>query len=198
MNPKQYVENVLITESRDFSKLSERICQERNIRLLHAGLGLCTEATELFEMLEKPELDLVNLKEEISDQTWYIGIIIDELKFNVEILVQPSMLDSASQKTKRELIEIFLGRNVKHVGLLQDLLKKSIFYGKPLSAEKIEEQVIEICKQIATLCEIGGVTIESCFQSNIDKLRARYGDKFSEAAAVNRNLAKEREILEKK
>lgn len=35
-------------------------------------------------------------------------------------------------------------------------------------------------------------------QKNIDKLTSRYGDKFSEEKAINRNLDKERDILEKK
>ena len=35
-------------------------------------------------------------------------------------------------------------------------------------------------------------------QRNIDKLKARYPDKFSQEKALNRNLDKERDILEGK
>jgi hypothetical protein len=42
------------------------------------------------------------------------------------------------------------------------------------------------------------MTSSEARERNIEKLRARYGDKFTEAAALERNLAAERAILEQK
>jgi hypothetical protein len=42
------------------------------------------------------------------------------------------------------------------------------------------------------------IDIEKSFDVNIDKLRARYGDKFSSEKAINRDLETERNILEGK
>lgn len=126
MQNKQYKESALRTESNDFKAIGERMSQEGNIRLLHAGIGLATESGEFLDALKKSlfygkELDRVNLKEEIGDLLWYCAIALDEL----------------------------------------------------------------------------GGDFDSTMATNIAKLKARFPNKFTEEDAENRNLDKEREILEK-
>jgi len=60
-----------------------------NNRLLHAGMGLATEAGEFLDPLKKKlfygkEVDLTNLKEEIGDLLWYIAIACDALDTTIE------------------------------------------------------------------------------------------------------------------
>lgn len=122
---KDYIENVIKTESEVTPELVARMSDKSNIRLLHAGIGMCTEAGEFIDQLKKhifygKPLDRVNLKEELGDLLYYIGVAMDELETDFDI-----------------------------------------------------EQ-----------------------RKNIAKLKARYGDKFSSEAAINRDLDKEREILE--
>ena len=122
---KDYIENVVKTESEVTPELIARMSDKSNIRLLHAGIGMCTEAGEFIDQLKKhifygKPLDRVNLKEELGDLLYYIGVAMDELETDFDI-----------------------------------------------------EQ-----------------------RKNIAKLKARYGDKFSADAAINRDLDKEREILE--
>lgn len=59
-------------------------------RLLHAGMGLTTEAGEFMDQLKRhlfygKELDEHNLREELGDLLWYIGIACDALDTTVEI-----------------------------------------------------------------------------------------------------------------
>lgn len=80
-----YVENVLRTESPVTPEMIGRISNPDTIRLLHGAMGLCTESAELLDMLKKhifygKPLDLVNAKEEVGDNQWYAGIIIDVLQ----------------------------------------------------------------------------------------------------------------------
>jgi NTP pyrophosphatase (non-canonical NTP hydrolase) len=83
-------------------------------------------------------------------------------------------------------------------GELQDALKKAIFYGKPLDKVNLAEELGDVMWYIAIACDTLGVSLESVMEKNIAKLTARYGDKFSQAAALNRNLDAERQILETK
>lgn len=88
MNPSEYIENAIVTESRDFDTLRPRLT-DRNIRLLHAAIGATTEAGELLDSLKKAifygtELDVVNFKEELGDLLWYIAIAYDELDGSFE------------------------------------------------------------------------------------------------------------------
>lgn len=89
MNNREYVENVLKTESVDFPKIKERLESNRLIRLLHAATGMVTESAEFLDAIKKyvfygKDLDEVNLIEEIGDKLWYIAIALDELGVDIE------------------------------------------------------------------------------------------------------------------
>jgi len=126
MNSKDYIKNAVKTESIDFKSMDERLSKDGLKRLLHAGMGLSTEAGEFLDALKKhifygKELDRVNLAEEMGDVFWYCAIVASEL----------------------------------------------------------------------------GINFEDVMDKNIEKLQARYGEKFSEEKADSRDLTKERDILEK-
>lgn len=125
MNSNEYIQNAIRTESTDFKAMDLRLNEDGTKRLLHAGIGLATEAGEFLDSLKKhifygKELDRVNLKEEMGDLFWYMAIACHEL----------------------------------------------------------------------------GVEFEPLMETNIAKLKARYGEKFSEEKAEKRDLSTERQILE--
>lgn len=124
-NNKQYVKDALVTESADFVAIAQRLGTPENIRLLHAAIGLATEAGEI-----------------------------------------------------------------------QDQLKKAIFYGKPLDKVNLAEELGDLFWYMAIMSDALGVSFDDIQEKNIAKLKARYGAKFSEAAALNRDLDTERKILE--
>jgi hypothetical protein len=49
---------------------------------------------------------------------------------------------------------------------------------------------------MVNFCYQYNTDISNILDKNIDKLRARYGDKFSSEKAINRNLEVEKQILE--
>lgn len=81
-------------------------------------------------------------------------------------------------------------------GELLDALKKFVFYGKPLDRTNLIEEMGDAFWYIAILCDVLGTTFEEVQQININKLRARYPNKFVEYDALNRDLENERRILE--
>lgn len=78
----------------------------------------------------------------------------------------------------------------------KDILKKAKMYGKPVdrvhALEEIGDQLWYIARALRSL----DATLEDCCERNIAKLKARYGEKFTEAKALNRDLDQERKILE--
>jgi NTP pyrophosphatase (non-canonical NTP hydrolase) len=125
MDAKEYIKDATVTDLMDYGPVLERLQNIHTVRLLHAAMGLCTEAGEFMDMLKKhilygKPLDEVNLKEELGDKLWYAALALDELKS----------------------------------------------------------------------------TFEQVMETNITKLRARYPNRFTEQDALNRNLDKERKILE--
>jgi len=85
---------------------------------------------------------------------------------------------------------------VTESGELMDALKKHIYYGAELDKTNVKEEIGDLLWYVGILCDTLGLTFEEVFETNIAKLKARYGDKFNETGALNRNLEKEREILE--
>jgi hypothetical protein len=72
-------------------------------------------------------------------------------------------------------------------GELVDLVKKSMFYGKPLKpAEAIKEAEDCLWYIAGPFCRAFGITLEQLAALNVAKLRERYPDKYSDQAAVER------------
>lgn len=125
IDSSNYVENVLRTDAPVTDELLKRLIEPQTVRLLHAAMGMSTEAGELLDMLKKHifygrDLDLVNAGEEVGDNQWYVGLAIDVMR----------------------------------------------------------------------------TTMNDILTMNIEKLRLRYPEKFTESDAVNRDVTAERALLE--
>lgn len=83
-------------------------------------------------------------------------------------------------------------------GELLDMLKKTIFYGKEFDRTNLLEECGDLFWYVALLCDANDICLKSVLERNIAKLKARYPEKFTEQAAINRNLEKERAVLESK
>ena len=82
-------------------------------------------------------------------------------------------------------------------GELLDAVKKHLYYGKSLDLVNLKEEAGDLCWFLAILLNRLEISFEEVMEKNIEKLKARYGEKFSEEKAINRNLTNEREVLEK-
>lgn len=80
---------------------------------------------------------------------------------------------------------------------LLDALKKAKFYGKTLDLTNIKEEAGDLLWYLAILFDELDTSFEQEAARVIAKLKARYPDKFTLQLAENRDLKKEREILEK-
>jgi len=81
---KDFIDLCKRTESRPLLHVAGK-----DVRLLHAAMGMQTEAGEFTDALKKhffcgKELDRVNLVEELGDQLWYIAVAIDALDSTME------------------------------------------------------------------------------------------------------------------
>ena len=81
MTSEDYIKLVKRTESPTFGDVNQRI--------MHGVIGCVTEAGEMMDAMKKclfygRTLDKDNLKEEIGDVFWYLGILCDELGVTFE------------------------------------------------------------------------------------------------------------------
>lgn len=81
-------------------------------------------------------------------------------------------------------------------GELQDMIKKFLIYGKPFDRVNVLEECGDVLWYLAIALSACGFTMEECMQRNIEKLRKRFPDKFTQAQALVRDLDAERAVLE--
>lgn len=106
-----------------------------------------------------------------------------------------SMNERLTNNGTKRLMHAAFGLSTE-AGEFLDAMKKHVFYGKDLDRVNLREELGDLFWYIAIACDELNVEFEPIMQRNIEKLKARYGEKFTEEAAENRNLNKEREILE--
>lgn len=147
--------------------------------LLHSVMGIITELEELID-----SKDVVNMGEEIADIFWYISIIDRELSINLKI-------ENNDNDEQYNILALY-----KVSSLLMDHLKKKIFYNKEIDTDNFKQLTLDLFNKLCNFCKTNNIDIESILESNIDKLKARYGEKFTSERAINRDLETEREILE--
>lgn len=83
------------------------------------------------------------------------------------------------------LIHAAFGINTES-GELTDTLKKTIIYGKELDVVNIKEECGDLLWYIALALSVLGYTLEDVMEENIEKLRIRYPEKFTESDAIER------------
>lgn len=86
---------------------------------------------------------------------------------------------------------------ITEAGELIDIFKKNMAYGKDLDWVNVNEEIGDMLYYIASFCRMNYLDLEEIIETNVKKLESRYPERFTEYHANNRNLDKEREILEK-
>jgi NTP pyrophosphatase (non-canonical NTP hydrolase) len=85
---------------------------------------------------------------------------------------------------------------VTEAGEFIDMLKKHMMYGKPLDRTNLIEEIGDLAWYMARACDELCIDFEEVLRRNIEKLKTRYPEKFTEDKALNRDLEKEREVLQ--
>ena len=169
----------------------------------HMGLGIVGEMGEIVDQLKKAyiygkPLDQVNIVEEVGDVAWYVAGVVqfypnlhsfiesDELKNNINY----EKLDEAkSEITRTVLLNTMSAANlVVDMGILADET------GGP--SDEGEEVAKTLCMFLFATAVLLDVDLSQACEVNIAKLAKRYGDKYSDYAAINRDIDAERAVLE--
>jgi NTP pyrophosphatase (non-canonical NTP hydrolase) len=80
---------------------------------------------------------------------------------------------------------------VTEAGEVADIYKKAMAYGKVVDETHLREELGDVLWYMAHLAHRYGWTLEDLMEVNVRKLCARYGDKFTSHAALNRDLEAE-------
>ena len=164
-------------------------CDSKDQRLLHAVIGILTEIEELLDNhdIEK-DADEIGRNEEVIDILWYCAIISRE--YDVDY---PKIITKSPNEDPMGLVIKITKNSLK----LLDMIKKKLYYNKPINENSFKTIFHLILLSISDYANCFNINLEESFDVNIQKLKARYGDKFSTEKAINRDLETERKILSK-
>lgn len=116
---------------------------------------------------------------------------------NTEAPITGDMVVRFSKSENIRLLHAGIGMATES-GEFLDMLKKHLYYGKPLDKVNLAEEVGDLMWYCALAMDALGIDFNQVLETNIKKLAARYPEKFTEFDAENRNLDTERQILEGK
>ena len=175
INFRQYIELALRTEIKDYDLILKRL-NAITLRKLH-GSYLYLEIEELEQAIIKN--DEINIIEELGDCAWYIALLSDVFNFD---LIFRGKITNTKDLTKIKQLSFDIA----------DSIKKVIMYNKPSHhltlANKIHEIYCLFNQEFGNLWQLG-------FEKNILKLKKRYGKKYTDVKANNRNIKAELEVL---
>jgi len=186
MKPSEYITDVLKTESCDIEAIKGRLLEESLLYRLGGVLDNLSIQTAELDCLKK-----------------YIFYGRDLGEYSSKF---PEFEDLPGLKssTSIRLLHGIIGIATESGELIENLSEWVSSDSKPTpDTTNIKEELGDLLWYIAVCIYIVGEiegkpgSFEEVMNTNIAKLKARYGEKFSEASATDRDLKKEREILER-
>ena len=104
-------------------------------------------------------------------------------------------VDDVVERIGVDTLHGILGIVTEGVELIQ-AINKTIATKEEFDVVNMKEEIGDIMWYIALLCTANNLSLENIMQQNIDKLKLRYPEKFTEEHANIRDLKKERKFLE--
>lgn len=104
------------------------------------------------------------------------GLTLDEFQRLSERTAEPHT---------HELLNYGLGISGE-AGEVSDLIKKSFFQGHSFAVEDIRKELGDVLWYVSQIARLAGTSLEEVARANVEKLKKRYPDGFSEEASVNR------------
>lgn len=144
--------------------------------LSHMCLGMMTEIVEYIH-----HQDNINVKEELGDIMWYIAGYCTIRNKELSSL-------SVREDLNKDILIV--------IGDFTDMVKRHIAYNTSINEEKEHYLLSLLCTGVLSSCIKHHISFENVLITNIEKLKKRFPNGFTEYHAVNRNLEEERKILE--
>lgn len=194
----------------EYQQLASRTCVDLGdyeINCFHMNSGINTEIGEYIDAVKRhiaygKAIDIVNLGEELGDIMWYVAnranlFAISQLFWKQDIdTMEEDFLNFKKDYQSSKNLPKASSENVyiKTCNLITPLLIVENYLEKAHPKYCIGNLEVFV---IMCICKELGLDFWEILTKNIEKLKVRYPEKFTEEKAIIRNLKKEREILEK-
>ena len=72
-------------------------------------------------------------------------------------------------------------------GEVAEIVKKTFYHGHPLDVDALRKELGDVLWYLAVMADGLGLSLDQIARENIEKLRARYPEGFSEVRSLNRS-----------
>ena len=151
--------------------------------LIHASIGINTEIDELLEAYT-----IENTREEIGDIFWYMAIF-----YRIYKLDTSPYFDFTKSLVMIDKNQCLLSLQKEGYKSL-DYAKRIKFYGAGLNSYDTAN-LTEINLLLSHIINESGYDFDDILDRNINKLKVRYPEKFSNEKASNRDIESEYKVL---
>ena len=190
---------------KEYAPLAMRTCKELPTadHINHMCLGIVGEMGELVDAIKKAYvygkgIDQTNIVEEIGDVSWYTAGLVECFPALADWLDS----DELKQSINYEKLEV-ARENITRTILLNTMSAANLAVDLMMFADDDNLQdanAEQVAKALGTALFATAVLLEvdlaEACEVNIAKLAKRYGDKYSDYAAINRDIDAERAVLE--
>lgn len=176
----------------------------RYMNMWHASVGMVTEFGELIDPYKKFQiygrpLDLVNIREELGDFMWYLALYCSAggYEFSAGDGMGDLSMTPDVPTDHRLAITLLLSLSMLYMNTMEQKIAPAGQGGPELEQAEVQECIATVIQTISDFCVLVGTTLEEVLDMNIAKLRKRYpDDAFTADAAINRDVAAERAVLD--
>jgi NTP pyrophosphatase (non-canonical NTP hydrolase) len=169
----------------EYKLASSRTCPilgSMELDLSHMALGLGSELEELISA--EVSSDIVNIGEELGDIFWYLA--------NYDRFRGTNNFQDYKLEEHHFNFSVFI-----EISKLQNQVKRFIAYKKEIDRVEETKIITNTILAIKYACSRLDLDIYEVMDKNIQKLKVRFPEKFTEENAINRNLEKEYDVLKK-
>lgn len=168
--------------------------------ITHLNMGVIGEYGELIDAFKKVAIygkpvDQPNRVEEIGDIAWYAINYCEELKVDVSTLAE-AFAEGHDDDDMKPSGDLFVDAGVLVMMSAASAMSCAELAEPETTATNAQDSIKGLFAILGATCRLLEVNIEEALDKNIAKLAARYGDKYSDYMALNRDLDAERAILE--
>lgn len=143
---------------------------------------------------------LLNVVDDLLKDSSRLDMLKKVIFYNKDVeldnKIDPFNTFDCTDKSKQKVLHGAIGMVTEAVELLESVVN-SIKKGEDFDVPHVREEMFDSMWYFALLLRELNISFESGLDNNIAKLKARFGDKFTEEGAENRDLDAERKILEK-
>jgi hypothetical protein len=180
----------------------------RPIRVNHCVIGMTGEIGELAELhLSSREFDRAQLTLEFGDLFWYMAEGMNALGFNMQTLAANyvDVMDLRINDFKERYATAMLGLSAT-LGRMASELQRWIYYGKydgedHTGTPKFDTFMSNMAYQfrvllgwVRSIFSIVGLDLGNVLHLNIEKLKVRYPEKYTDQQALNRDTKAEEAV----